>query len=253
MAKDPEKRAEEREQQIRDRLNRAGGFASGAMKLLDSFFSTYQENPRPELFGRICSTIIDMNLMYLPEHRFGLAGGLAAVVALNPDLAPGWKKDHYALITSAEKLMPPIVDTGAFTTGHVEYLWVWWLVMRDEATLTRIIRLSHRPGSAGSMAQALMINHVNIPRIQEVLATEGNSWKAFHQQEVIDEEVHGVAALFIGHPNVFCVGRQPDGTIVVVTLDGSRPALCPDGVVCRAPTLEERKIYDQIVEDAEDP
>ena len=253
MAKDPDKKAAEREQQIRERLNDAGGFASGALKLLDSFFSEYSTNPRPELFPKICHIIIDLNLMFLPEHRFGLAGGLSAVMALHPDMAPRWKAAYSILLVSADRLMPPIVDTGASTTGHVEYLWVWWLVTRDEATLTRIIRMSHQSGSVGNMAQALMINHVNIPRIQEVIATEGKAWQAFYNQEVIDVEVHQVAAMFVGNPNVFCVGRHPDGSLAMVTLDGSRPEGCPEGITCRAPTFEERQVYDQIQEESEDP
>jgi hypothetical protein len=130
---------------------------------------------------------------------------------------------------------------------------VWWLVARDEATLTRVIRLSHRGGQVGKMAQILLLNHVNIPRIREVAEAESQVWSGQRRDEEVDMEVHAIAAGFRGDPNVFCVGRQPDGVVVVVTFDGSRPASCPAEVLCRAPTVDERNFYKQLQEEAEDP
>jgi hypothetical protein len=249
---DPDKKAEALEQKIRQRLLDAGGFASSGLRLLDSFFSSYKETPRPELFGKVCTTIIDMNLMYLPEHRFGIAGGVAAVVSLHPDLAPEWRKAYPALLASAERLALPLEDASILTIGQVEYLWLWWLVTRDEHCMTRLIRLSHRHGDVGNMAQALLLTHSNIPRVREVLETEGKSWNQ-SPIEAMDVEVQHLAQALAGIPGVLCVGRQEDGMLVAVTADGSRPAACPEGVMTRKPTPAEAAAIRQHLDDMEDP
>ena len=150
--------------------------------------------------------------MHLPEHRFGIAGGVAAVASLNPDLLPHWKEDKAVatLLESASRLSPPLVDLSVSTIGHVEYLWLWWLVTRDEATLSRVIRLSHSQGEVAHMAQALLINHVNIPRINEVLEKEGPSWQAF-QQGVVDPDVQALAQSLVGLLRRPIAGRGADG------------------------------------------
>lgn len=254
MAKDPEKRAEEQERQIRERLNEAGGFGSKAMRMLDVFFSHYHQLPTPESFPEVLKVITDLQLMQLPEHRFGVAGGIAAVASLHPDLLPAWKRDYPVLVTSAIRLTPPIIDTDISSPGHIEHLFVWWLVTREAATLQRIVRLATREGPVGLMCQALLYDNVNLPEVKQVVDANHAKWSPLmNRQGFIDQKLQELANSLVGKPNVVCVGKQADGVIVCVTLDGSRPPGCPDAFICREPTREELKVYRAVLDQSEDP
>ena len=253
MAKDPAKRAESHEQALREHLAAVGGYGGRAMRTLDVFFSHYHQLPTPENFSKVLGIITDLQIMQLPEHRFGVAGGIAAVVSLHPDLAATWKKDYPVLISSAERLTPPLVDNDITNTGHIEYLFLWWLVTRDAATLDRLVRIANSNLAVATMAKALMLDNVNLSEIKKVVDIHSAKWSPIIHQGMIDAKIQEIANLLIGKPNVMCVGKQANGVIVCVTTDGLRPPGGPEGVTYREPTREELQVYRTVLDQAEDP
>ncbi len=163
------RRAEKREGVIRARLAKIGGITGSTMRAVSRFFCRYAETPRPDLFPFVLDKIQHLQIMALPEHRNGVGGAIAAVVSLHPEHQDAWRKAHTRLIESAERLSPPYIDEEVSRAGQTEYIWMLWLVTRDQSALQRIIRLAHRHDSVGEAALSLLHVHAMMPEVASVL------------------------------------------------------------------------------------
>ncbi len=180
------RRAEKREQDIRAALAKVGGVTGPVMSAILRFFGRYAENPRPELFLQVIQSVANLQLMALPEHRNGLAGAIAAVVMLHPEHQDAWRQGKVGLIMdgpvdahtcsrlakvieAAEAIAPPLSDEEVTKPGHIEYLWMTWIVAREEAVLQRVIRMAHRHDAVGESALQLLHAHGTMPEVQNQL------------------------------------------------------------------------------------
>lgn len=183
------RKAERREEEIRERFAAQGGLMGPVMQAILRYFHTYATKPRPDLFMSTLGRVSELGLMQLSEHRHSLAGAIAAVVALHPEHQDAWRKGidraHPDLVThtasggyadlarivgAAERLSPPITDEEISRTGETEYLWMTWVVTRDMPVLQRLVRLASRQDRVGESALALLYAHAHLPEVTAVLS-----------------------------------------------------------------------------------
>ncbi len=163
------RKAEKREADIRVALAEAGGVSGPTMRAISRYFGRYSARPYPELFMQVLEHVQRLQIMALPEHRNGVGGAIAAVVSLHPEYQDAWRATYPKLIESADRLSPPIIDEEISRPGQTEYLWMLWVVTRDQSALQRIVRLAHRHDSVGEAALTILHAHATMPEVQAVL------------------------------------------------------------------------------------
>ena len=282
------RKAEAKEREIRARLDEQGGITSPVMLSIFRYFHTYAQTPRPDLFDSVLQRIDELSLMSLPEHRHSLAGALASVVAQHadqPDLQMRWRQ--HRLVQTAERLTPPIADEEVTRPGQAEWLWMSWVVTRDDPVLQRVVRLANREDSVGETAVTLLDAHAHMPEIQAVLVAllqrrQAQVMAPFRHVQPpglvkISDEIRAQVTALREHVtadpavkrSVVLVGWVPPGggpapaTFLIVTTDGlppiGSPLAWPPGaadalpVVVRKATPQQMAAHRQLHDAAEEP
>lgn len=182
-------RIDAREARLRLALQDAGGEQGEAMTTLVRFFLGYSKHPRPDLVMDAIDWIHALNLMALPEHRYGIAGSIRGVMDLVPAVvvpdgddielstpngpppeAPdiqAWRRKYPKIIESVERLVPPEHDVALNRSGHVDYLGMRWMVARNPVYLDRVIRLINHPNDEVSDAADIFLQvYQGMPEVQ---------------------------------------------------------------------------------------
>lgn len=283
MAKKPEpeetdlRRAERREAEARTHFEACGGPGGEVMQALSRFFALYAHKPRPDLFIDTLARIDELRIMQLPEHRYGVAGAIAAIFSLHPEHQDGWRAEVQKrpqlskILASAERLAPPLTDETIKSPGAVDYLWMNWLITRDNAALRRVFKLAHRLDPVGEAALAMLHLHAEMPEVQvELMGTlQKRQQSALPYATTIPQNVpvqdvtalrQLVASTALAIRQVVLVGWLPgdDGGFLVVTVDGRRPSNCPTQwrqrpVKVRKANPEELRAHQELLARAEDP
>ncbi len=274
-------RIEKREARLRASFEAQGGLGGETMRAVIAYFTEYRTKPRPHLFLTVIERVRELNLLKLPEHRYGTAGGLAAVFRLHPEHEDEWKAAEGPLLANAELLAPPLSDEVIERPFHVDYLWMNWLVTADQAAWERVYRLAHRTDEVGVHARLVLHAHQTMPEVQaavEQIRSQTMPGKALQQAmkagEVPMAQVNALGKhllTFRGNAHlVVLVGWEPaelatpandtphGSRYLVITPDGSRPPGCPDvwegePVVVRCATLPEMLQHQALIDASEDP
>lgn len=185
-------RIDAREARLRKALDNAGGETGEIMTTLVRYFTSYATTPRPDLMLDALDWIQTLNLMALPEHRYGIAGAIRGVMdlvppVLVPDAPDGdeielstpagpppeplfikaWRAGYPKILESVDRLVPPEHDIGITRTGHIDYMGMRWMVARSPLFLDRIIRLSHRDDDVGEAAAVFLDVYASMNEVQE--------------------------------------------------------------------------------------
>lgn len=262
-------RIEKREGRLRSSFEAQGGMSGETMQAILAFFTEYPKRPRPHLFLLVIERIKEMHLLSLPEHRYGVAGAMAAVYHLHPEHEDAWKNAEGQVLEVAENLAPPFTDEEIERPTHVDYLWMTWLVTADDAAWQRVYRLAHRTDEVGVHARTILHVNQTLPQVQaalEQLRLRGAAGvqvvggKGEQAPPVAD--VQALAQLLVEVPSnrkkVVLVGWMltPTPAFQVVTPDGTKPSNCPDTwkglpVLLREATADEMRQH-QILSLTED-
>lgn len=271
------KKAERREAEARRRLNAAGGISGKHMLALGRYFALYASKPRPDLFLDALARIDELGLMLLPEHRDGISGAVASVFSLHPERQDAWRLELTRkinlgrILETAERLTPPLSDAAISRAGCVDYLWMSWLVTRDLPALRRVLSLAHRHDPVGEAAHALVLLNAEMPEVNGALAEmlQRRQQSALPHRiavpvEVPVEDVTALRLAITVDPEqtrkIVYVGwvTGETGGFIVVTLDGSRPAGCPEHwrqrpVKVRKVKPDELKAHQSLLDALEEP
>jgi hypothetical protein len=282
------RRAERREAVARANLQSAGP-ADRVLKLLDHFtragrlVSDTARAGHRERFGWALDTIVELELMLLPEHRAGVAGAVVALlhqyypdVDRPDDFMPVDKAEiekvfigpRAKLVDACVRMTPPPRDAEISRPNQVEWLWMAWATNKAAPLLSRIASLAHRRDEVGEMAILLLSTNAGIPEVQHVLQRlrqdQGGITNMASGQQAIRNDVSSLRLLLTADPlwrrQILFVAWIPgdDQGFVVVTRDGITPPNCPTlwrqrPVKVRAPLPAELAKHEAMRSMAEDP
>jgi hypothetical protein len=269
------RKAEKREEQIRDALNEIGGVMAPVMQSIFRYFHYYSTKPRPDLFVDMLKRVLELRLMQLPEHRHAIAGAVASIVMFHPEHQDLWRKGIELplrqIIESAERLSPPPTDEGITWPTQVEYLWMSWVITRDLAVLQRLVRFASRQDAVGDTALSILHAHAHFPEVKAVMTSILSrrqrdltpSYRG-HAPDVPVAQVNELQAVVTRNPltmrRVVLVGWIPGetGGYLVVTTDGEKPDPCPEmwheqRILVRKATPEEMRAHQALLTAAEEP
>jgi hypothetical protein len=256
-------KSDKREAEARARFQAIGGLGNTKVQAISLFFSTYHQDPQPGRLIEVARVIDACGLMLLPEHRNGVAGGLAGVLGI-----PEHEPDD-PLLRAALRLAPPEQDEQVTRAGQVEYLWMHWIVTRRPAERERIIRLAHRQDAVGEQALAFLRIHAEMPEVARAL----HAALSRRQQAVSTaippgvpvEDVHALkehllAASPLNFSQILFVAWLPgdEGGFVVTTQNGASPIGCPKAwrqrqVLVKKAQPQELAAYRALLDAAEEP
>lgn len=270
-----------REAKIRAEFEALGGTQGVKMRGILWLINAWHAKARPDLVVNFLTCIDALHLMSLPEHRHGVAGAIVAVISslpkreqaayramavgeLNPtaaadagELTPeqgvpvsgGKRAPFKILIDSAYKLAIPVDDVLDLRPGHIDFLWMQWLVSRDDALLNRLVRLTtgHPSVEVRQQGTILLRAHVHLQpvadRLRAVQALLGATVNRI-PPNVPKADVDALGAHLVktaGLATIILVGWRAgeEGGFFVVTPDGERPPNCPDKWMQRPLTVEK--------------
>ncbi len=239
-----DRRLARREQDIRDRVNEPENVEK--VIFLGTLFGNYRHDPHPDLVMDQLAIITDLELMALPEHRYGIAGALVGVAGLHPEMKGHWKAAAPKLLLAAERLTPSIEAEAVLTRDHIEFLWMLWMTTGDVLVLRRLFKEAHKGGQAGDCATAILALHVHLPEVDRELmnsmiegrtvgrapvavpAPQTNQRKDVPQAAVTELNKY-MTSIPGGIDRVILVGWTPaqGGTFIVITPDGKMWDTCP--------------------------
>ena len=271
------RKAERREADARATLQKLGGVTGEVMTAISRYFALYAAKPRPDLLVDTLARIDELGLMQLPEHRHGVAGAISGIFNLHPEHQDAWRaalKERPRLakiLESAERLTPPVSDEAIKWPGAVDYLWMNWLITRDHLALRRVLTLGHRLDAVGEAAIATLHLNAELPEVQAAIV---DTLKKREEQALLYrhrippgvpvEDVSAlrklVASTALAIRHVVLVGWMPgeEGGFLIVTVDGTKPAGCPDvwrqrPVRLRKAKPEELRAHRELLDQAEAP
>ena len=240
-----------REAKYRAEFEKQGGATGTKMSGILWLLNTWHTKRRPDLVDVFLEKVTALQLMALPEHRHGVAGGIVAIISsltkreqvsyrgVNEHgvVIPG-KYPFKALVDSAHKLSIPSEDVLDLRPGHIDFLWSQWLVLRQDALLNRLVRLatSHVNAEVRQEGTVLLRAHVHLPEIAErlrALQTMLSPNQGRIPAHVPRADVDALGEFLVKgaglHPIVL-VGWQDgeDGGFFVVTPDGKAPPNMPE-------------------------
>lgn len=186
-------RIDAREARLRLALDKHGGETGEIMTTLVRYFTTYATTPRPDLMLDALDWIQTLNLMALPEHRYGIAGAIRGAMDLvpilpqpegeetaltTPDDVPAgpppepldiqaWRRGFPKILESVDRLVPPPHDVAINRTGHIDYMGMRWLVARNPLFIDRILRLTHRDDDVGEAAIIFLDTYNTMSEVQD--------------------------------------------------------------------------------------
>jgi hypothetical protein len=264
-------RIEKREARLRASFEAQGGMRGETMRGILAYFTEYRITPRPHLFLLLIERIQELHLLSLPEHRYGVAGGIAAVLFLHPEHEDEWRRQARTAVETAMRLAPPATDAEITRPEHASYLWMQWAVAGDDAAWLRVLRLAQRVDAVGEYTRLLMIAHRSMPEVHEAIEELQSasvpgiqvSWQMLKGTQPPVEQVHELGQLLTRrHDNaraIVFVGWVPVAvpTFLVVTPNGDAPLGCPttwhgQPVVVRAATPGEMSQYRALLSAKED-
>lgn len=268
-----DRRIAQREQAVRDALNDH----QEELVALGILFGNYRMDPHPELVTSALTTITELELMMLPEHRYGLAGALVGVSSLHPEHKDSWKAHSPKLFAAAERLVPSDEAEAQLSGGHIEFLWMNWMTTGDPQLLRRIFKEAHKGGEAGERATIIVASHAELPEVQGELLRSAAAGRAVasapvalppqgtvERKDVPQAEVTAlnchVTALPNGMQRVILVGWTPaqGGTFMIITPDGQDAPDFPKKwagkpVVVTKADAQQLAIHQQILKRMEEP
>ena len=243
-------RIDAREARLRKALIDAGGEAGEPMTTLVHFFTTYHDKPRPDLMLDALDWVLALNLMALPEHRYGIAGAIRGVMDLvppvlvpdpaddialsTPDDAPAgpppeppfiraWREHYPKILESVDRLVPPEHDVAINRTGHIDYMGMRWMVAREAQQLARVIRLSHRDDEVGEAAAVFLDQFGSMNVVQEArfraagihiptAESQAAAAREMERAQQVDDLVRYLTATPSEREHMIYVGWVPDKT-----------------------------------------
>lgn len=168
-------RAEKREAKARALVNSV----KGQRKLLTTinFFVSAKQQPDAcsyvESVGRVAfDDIIELRLMFLPEHRNGIAGAIRGLTELQHECgcSSAWQRPtHAPLVESSKKMEPTAINSSIRFKGSVEYLWMQWLTAKNSNVLARLAELAQRADEVGQQALQFLVTCRDVPEVARLL------------------------------------------------------------------------------------
>ena len=131
---------------------RPENYAGAALQDLVNFFSSYHRQPQPEGMEVVMQRITSLELLAQPEHVFGLAGAVHAIMHLHPDRQAAWRKPWPRQMVIMDECRPSEEDSEVTRVSEIDYLWMYGTTCWDEYTIDRIIRIAMRPDMVGDAA-----------------------------------------------------------------------------------------------------
>lgn len=262
-----------REQAVRDALADHEAEVVG----LGLLFGNYRNDPHPELMMDALATIIELDIMMLPEHRYGIAGALMGISGLHPEYKDSWRARAPKLFEAAERLIPSDEAEAKLTGDHIEFLWMHWMTSGDLHLLRRIFKEAHKEGPAGERASVLIAAHEELPEVRNELMRSiaaGRTVAAapvalpppatVDRKDVPQADVTAlnrhVTALPNGVRRVILVGWTPaqGGTFIIITPDGLPASDLPKEwagkpVVVSKADAQQLAIHRQVLKKMDEP
>ena len=270
-----DKRIAKREEDVRARLSEPAN--QEAFVRLGAILANYREDPQPDAIQGVLDVITSLDLMTLPEHRFGLSGALIGISGLHPERKDRWKAHAPKLFSAAEKIVPSSEAEAQLNGDHIEFLWMLWMTTGDNAALRRVFKEAHKGGSAGDRATVLITLHTHLPEVARELMHSIATGRAVGYapvplppkqlvlrkdvpQEAVDALNRHVAAMPGGVQRVILVGWTPaqGGTFLIITPDGQTWSECPKEWAGRPVTVikadaQQLQIHQQVQSQMEEP
>jgi hypothetical protein len=272
-----------REARLRADFESMGGITGVKMRGILWLINSWYKKARPDLVHNFLFQINALHLMSLPEHRHGVAGAVVAIISSLPKreqaayrgmpvnelpfikdpvvadageetpadgvpiVTSGKARSNApfkALIDSAYRLAIPVEDVLDLRPGHVDFLWMQWLVSRDDVLLNRLVRLTtnHPSLDVKQEGAVLLRAHIHLQPVADRLrAVQAFLAPAAGRvpPNVPKAEVDALGQFLVkggagtsgaGLSAIILVGWTPgdEGGFFVVTPDGVRPPNCPE-------------------------
>jgi len=221
----------------------AENYAGAALQDLANFFGSYHRAPQPEGLDVVMQRITDLDLLSMPEHRFGLAGAIHAIMHLHAaDVAlhSKWRKQWPKQMVILDDCRPSEEDSEVTRPPEIDYLWMYGITCWDEYTIDRIIRIGARTDMTGDAAVRVAHYHGAHPLMLQALARAAATTTSGlrHDPSIPTASIMTLARLAATHPRFqACVlyigwrsaraahGADPGhlAALVVKTPDGNIP------------------------------
>lgn len=188
------------------------------------------------------AAIDEMKLMYLPEHRNGVAGAIRGLIELaSARSCPlEWvPAEQQSLLDASRRLEPAAVDAAVTHPGHVDYLWMQWMVGRKSSVLERVGNIATRRDPVGEQALSVIVANAHTPEVTKALehlrrrvvrqATPIGIPHEYTPTTSIKTLRQAIQNEPLARQLVVWVGWLPERRkIVIATRDGERPAGVPE-------------------------
>lgn len=231
------RRIERREARLRASFEAQGGMSGEVMGGIISFFNEYRQTPRPHLLMTVLDRAVELHLLTLPEHRYGVAGGITAVFHQGSEQQQeDWKRANGKLLDSCGLMAPPLMDDEVVRPAHGEYLWMYWLVSADASTWVRIQRIASRQDAVGRRLREILNQNQRIPEVEQLVSKLREQFFGDIQvrnrtaSEQPQARVRALGQMLLQYPSnarrivlVGWVEGEGKPTFLVVTPDGSYP------------------------------
>ncbi len=151
----------------------AENYAGAALQDLVNFFGGYHRGPQPEGLDVAMQRIVDLGLLAQPEHRYGIAGAVHAIMhfhAKDAKLQTKWRTDWVKQMAVIDACRPSEEDSEVTRPPEIDYLWMYGTTLRDEYTIDRIIRIGARTDLTGDAAVRVAHYHSMHPLMLQALA-----------------------------------------------------------------------------------
>jgi hypothetical protein len=234
---------------------------------LAEFLLGYADKPQPEALPQVVAGITTLKLLHRADHRYGIAGSLAAIFDIHPDLQDQWRDQWPEVWQAIESMRPSDINAEVRRPAELDYLWMRGLVGRDEADLHRVVGLGLQAGDVGDAAVMLIHTYAAHPLVAKVLAAAIATTTTAPRDDIPRLSIQSLARLVAQDTllaqTVMLVGWKPHagnekGALIVVTPTGILPPAIPqewDGhrVKARTPTLQEMERWRAIQADQDRP
>ncbi len=151
----------------------AENYAGAALQDLVNFFGGYHRGPQPEGFDVAMQRIVELGLLAQPEHRYGVAGAMHAIMQVHvtdAKLHARWRAQWPKQLAIIDACRPSEEDSEVNRPPEIDYLWMYGTTLHDEYTIDRIIRIGSRTDMVGDAAVRVAHYHCTHPIMLQALA-----------------------------------------------------------------------------------
>ncbi len=208
-----------------------------ALQDMANFFGSYHRLPQPEGLDVVMQRITELQLLTMPEHRFGIAGAVHAVMHLHPPMQTGWRLKWPKQMAIMDECRPSEEDSEVTRPPEIDYLWMYGITCWDEYTIDRIIRIGLRGDMAGDAAVRVAAYHALHPLMLQALARAAATTTAALRPDttIPAASIHSLALLAATEPifqaSVLYIGwrNARAATTAIEAQEAAFVAKTPDG------------------------